>query len=106
MIDADVRVRFSSWFEADVRGDEHYSNYTADQVIEWARQNRCLDEVLELPNRLGKEAMHIQEYVAINIEPSQQGNPFPDMRRKGGDHDRGHTPALNAEMRRRALGDE
>ena len=82
-VDPEERARFSTWLEADVRGNGDYSKYTLDQVIEWAWQNRCLDAILDPPNRMGPEAMSFREYIAINNEPSRQGNPFPDMRRKG-----------------------
>jgi len=106
MIDDDVFSFFEAWFLDDIAGDEDYQGLTAQQAVDWAsRQNvirtvgsfqprSCLEALLELPSSGGS----FREFVARNAIADP--HPFPTQRRVGGDHDRGFSPALNAEMAR------
>lgn len=95
MIDEDVFRTFETWFLKDVEGDRDFAGATAMDAIQWASQRRCLDKMLSLPS----SGMSFREffYRRENPEPS----PFPTVRRIGGDHDRGFSPALNSELRKR-----
>jgi hypothetical protein len=97
MIDPDLFREFEKWYDADTAGDSEFANQTASQFLAWADSLGHLDEVLVLPS--GK--MSLREWLGINVKPSNPANPFPDVRRKGGDDDRGFSPALNQEMRSR-----
>lgn len=97
MVDAELFAEFEIWYNADTAGDEEYSGTTAREFLAWADGQGRLDKVLALRN--GR--MSIREWVSINFLPMPDANPFPDVRRKGGDHDRGFSPALNQEIRKR-----
>jgi hypothetical protein len=96
MIDEDIFAEFESWYNRDVAGDPEYAGTSARQFLARAEVLGHLDDVLAL--RGGN--MSLREWVGINIDPMPQANPFPDVRRKGGDHDRGFSPALNQQVRR------
>jgi len=98
MIDEDVLSEFETWFLKDIDGDPDFEGATAMQAIQWATERRCLDNMLLLPS----SGMSFREfyYRRENPEPS----PFPTVRRIGGDQDRGFSPALNDEMRKRQSG--
>jgi len=103
MVDPDVLREFESWLAKDIAGDEDFEGVTAERVVEWAWQNRCLDDVLTLSQR----GMSLREFISIRFIPSAEGEPFPTSRRVGGDKDRGFSKALNEEMSRRAhVGDQ
>jgi hypothetical protein len=107
-MDADIYKDFEIWFLKDIDGDEEFSGVTAQQVTGWASRQRpirhvgsdqarsFLEELLALPS----SGASFREFFYRNhvAEP----HPFPTARRIGGDHDRGFSPALNAEMAHRA----
>jgi hypothetical protein len=97
MVDADLLREFEAWYEADTAGDREFAGRTALQFLAWAESKGWLDKVLNL--RGGN--MSVREWVSIHDTPMPLANPFPDVRRKGGDHDRGFSPALNQEIRNR-----
>ena len=97
MIDPEIFTEFEAWYNADTAGDGEYAGQDADQFLAWAESRGWLDKVLALP----QSNMSIREWVSINDIPMPVANPFPDVRRKGGDHDRGFSPALNQEIRKR-----
>ncbi len=97
MIDDDIFREFEAWYDADTAGDKDFVGRTARQFLAWADSRGWLDKVLAL--RGG--SMSVREWVSIHDTPMPTANPFPDVRRKGGDHDRGFSPALNQEMRSR-----
>lgn len=99
-IASDVLWEFETWFDSEAATDSSYfAGITPQQLIEHAAavDHKCLDDLLNLPR--GRTAL--REWIAINLVQLDSGNPFPTMRRKGGDHDRGFSPALNAEMKQR-----
>lgn len=95
--DEDIFAEFKAWYEEDTAGDPDFIGRTAQQWINFAEYHNRLQELLSLRER----GMSMREWYSINFVASSISNPFPDVRRKGGDHDRGFTPVLNAEMRKR-----
>lgn len=61
MIDPDVYAAFAAWYVKDVEGDDLLGNTTPDEAIEFAVENRCLDEVLMLPGSGVKHARILQQ---------------------------------------------
>jgi hypothetical protein len=96
MVDQDLFTAFEKWFNADVKDDPEWASASAQQVVEWAQQRRIVDEVLMLP----ASGQAWREYFSVHHQ-SQIGSLQPEGGRVGGDHDRGFSPALNGEMRRR-----
>lgn len=97
MIDSEIFNEFETWYNADTLGDKDFAGQDARQFLAWAESRGWLDKVLNL--RGG--SMSVREWVSIHDKPMPLANPFPDVRRKGGDHDRGFSPALNQEVRNR-----
>lgn len=93
----DLFKAFDQWYAQDTAGDEEFSEKTGEYWRLWAEGQGLLDDLLMLPER----GMSMREWISIKCKPLASGNPFPDVRRKGGDHDRGFSPALNEEMRKR-----
>lgn len=91
----DVYKEFEEWYTEDTAGDPDFALTTAQHWLAIADSKGLLDDMLTLKKR----GMSMREWVSIKLYA--QGNPFPDVRRKGGDHDRGFSPALNKEMRDR-----
>jgi hypothetical protein len=82
-------------------GDSYFEGDTPDNAIEWARSAGCLDELLTLKDR----NMSLREFFSIRGVPVSSGDPFPTVRRVGGDRDRGFSRALNDVLARRARTD-
>ena len=47
--------------------------------------------------RFNSSSTHLRDWIIVNLVQLDSGNQFPTVRRKGGDDDRGFSPALNAE---------
>ena len=99
MIDPELRAEFETWYAAQIADDPEFelAGTTALQFLSWAEAHSRLDRVLGLPS----SGVSLREWWSINMVPVNPANPFPDVRRKGGDQDRGFSPALNQEMRNR-----
>jgi hypothetical protein len=97
----DVYSEFTDWFKAQRTADPEL-NVTAQMVIRAAEEQgqRCLDELLNLPSG----CMSLREWMSVNLHADP--NPFRDVRRVGGDHDRGFTSTLNREIRKRRRGED
>jgi hypothetical protein len=97
----DVLSEFASWFHEQLADDPEF-HVTLQQVLRAAetKSKTCLDELLNLP----KNNMSLREWVSTNLEaiPIE----FRDVRRVGGDHDRGFTSVLNRETRKRRRGED
>ena len=65
MIDRDVYATFVAWYVKDIDGDELLGKTTPDGAIAFARQNRCLDEVLQLPG----SGVSMREFFSRNFIP-------------------------------------
>jgi hypothetical protein len=96
MVDQGFYRAFEAWFSREVENDPEWAGLTAQQAIAWALRHRLVDVFLMLPTS-GKSW---REYISINHQP-WIGSLQPEGGRVGGDHDRGFSPALNKEMRRR-----
>jgi hypothetical protein len=99
-IEDDVLREFEVWFESEAMGDPSYfAGVTPQQLISRAAaiSDKCVDELLNLSRR----GVGMRDWITINLVQLDSGNQFPTVRRKGGDDDRGFSPALNAEMRKR-----
>lgn len=103
-ISPDVLQEFEVWYRAQTSDDPDFAGVTAQRLISRAeaQSKKCLDELLNLPG--GNSSL--REWVGINFVQLDSGNQFPTVRRKGGDDDRGFSPALNEEMRKRRAKDE
>ncbi len=96
----DVLKEFEAFFESAARTDpDYFAAVTPQQLISRAGEvsDRCIDELLNLSIR----GIGLREWIVLNLVQLDFGNQFPTVRRKGGDDDRGFSPALNAEMRKR-----
>ncbi len=100
VIDADVRIAFEAFYIEQTEGDPDFKTLTFHDLLRWAASQggRCRDQLLSLPYR---KNVGLREWIGINLLHKDNGNPFPTMRRNGGGPDRGHSPALNAVMRKR-----
>jgi len=100
MVDAETFKEFEEWFNREDVEDSGFAGETAHNVLDWTEKNGCLNEVLTL----SKTGGHFSELDSSLYDGSGSGVDvsFPTVRRVGGDHDRGFSPALNAEMRHRA----
>src|SRR5258706_4418038 len=99
-IEYEVLREFEVWFESEAMGDSSYfANVTTKQLISRAGaiSDKCVDELLTLSRR----GVGLRDWITVNLVQRDSGNQFPPVRRKGGDDDRGFSPALNAEMRKR-----
>jgi len=98
-ISPDVLQEFQVWFNAQLADDPEL-HVTAAQVIVAAKtkSQRCLDELLSLP----KGEISLREWISTNLDAA--AIDFRDVRRVGGDHDRGFTSVLNRETRKRRSG--
>ena len=101
MVDAETYKEFEAWFNREVE-DSDFSGETAQSVLDWAEKNGFLDEVLTLCKTNGHLNQLDSSLTSLGVELGR----FPSVRRVGGDHDRGFSPALNREMRRRAPSDD
>jgi hypothetical protein len=101
MIDPETFREFEAWFNREVEHSD-FAGETAQSVLDWAEKNGFLDEVLTLCKTDG----HLSQLDSSLTSHSAEFGTFPSVRRVGGDHDRGFSPALNREMRRRAPSDE
>ena len=104
MTDPEVFKEFEAWFNREkVGNDSDFAGETAQAILDWAEKNGCLEEVLTW-SQTGRS---FNESGSIRFAPnSDNSDPFPTVRRVGGDHDRGFSPALNAETGRRIHSDE
>ncbi len=100
-ISDDVLREFMVWFNAQLAADPEL-RVTAEQAIVAAKtqSQRCLDELLNLP----KGNISLREWMSINLHAVPV--EFRDVRRVGGDHDRGFTSTLNRETRKRTRGED
>jgi hypothetical protein len=97
MIEPEAFKRFEEWFNREDVEDSGFAGETAQGVLDWAEKNGFLNEVLTLSETGG----HLGELDSSLYDQCELGR-FPSVRRIGGDHDRGFSPALNGEMRHRA----
>jgi hypothetical protein len=99
-ISADVLREFQAWFSGQLADDPEL-HVAAAQVIVAARakSQRCLDELLNLP---AEGEISLREWISTNLDAA--AIDFRDVRRVGGDHDRGFTSILNKETRKRSSG--
>src|ERR1700685_456801 len=95
----DVRREFTEWCKAQLVADPEL-HVTCQMVIRAAESNRCLDKLLNLP----KGTLSLREWTSVNLQASPV--EFRDVRRVGGDHDRGFTSTLNRETRKRKKGED
>lgn len=103
-ISPDVLEEFEAWYTMQTSDDPDFAGITARQIISRAeaQSQKCLDELLNLPTG----DSNLREWLGINFVQLDSGNQFPTVRRKGGDDDRGFSPALNEEMRKRRAKDK
>ena len=101
MVDPETLKEFKEWFNREDVEDLGFASDTAESVLEWAEKNGCLNEVLTL----SKTGGHLSDLDSSLYDVHELGR-FPSVRRVGGDHDRGFSPALNREMRHRAPTDD
>jgi len=96
----DVLKEFMEWFETQLAADPDL-HVTADLLIVAAERKgkRCLDDLLNVP----RTNLCLREWISTNLEATEV--EFRDVRRVGGDHDRGFTSTLNRETRKRRSGD-
>jgi hypothetical protein len=100
LIDNDVLREFEAFFESEAQADpDYFATVTPQQLISRAMavSDKCVDELLNLSRR----GTGLRDWIIVNLVQLDSGNQFPTVRRKGGDDDRGFSPALNAEMRKR-----
>lgn len=97
----DVLRAFQVWFNAELAADSEL-HVTAAQVIvaAKAKSQKCLDELLDL----SAGNISLREWISANLEAIPVD--FRDVRRVGGDHDRGFTATLNRETRKRSRNDD
>jgi|SRR6185437_16768842 hypothetical protein len=93
--DIDRYKVFEEWYAKDTADDPDFTSQTAQDWLSMAEVNGFLDDMLALQER----GMSMREWISIKFKA--RNISFPDVRRKGGDHDRGFSPALNKEMRDR-----
>ena len=88
------------FFESEAQADpDYFADVTPRQLISRAMavSDKCADELLNLSER----GVGLRDWIIANLVQLDSGYQFPTVRRKGGDDDRGFSPALNAEMRKR-----
>ena len=102
MVDAETFKEFEEWFNREDVEGSGFAGETAQSFLDWAEKNGCLNEVLTL----SKTGRHLDELDSSFYEGGGIDVGFPSVRRVGGDHDRGFSPALNGEMRHRAPTDD
>jgi len=99
-IDDDVLHEFTKWCNAQLVADPEL-HVTSQMVLAAAEQGgqSCLDEALNLPSA----NVSLREWISTNLDALSV--EFRDVRRVGGDHDRGFTSTLNRETRKRRTGE-